>query len=56
MREKKHEIKQKVLHSLKVNYEKFIEVNNELKVNVGEQKNYIKQFKEQCDIDYEAGV
>ena len=34
-------------------YEKTIEVNNELKLNVDEQQDDIKHLKEQCDIDYE---
>ena len=36
---------------MKVNYEKTIEVNNQLKVNVDEQQNEIKDLKEQCNRD-----
>ena len=36
------------VHSLKVIYEKAIDVNNELKVNVDEQYFAIKHLKEQC--------
>ena len=32
-------------------FEKAIEVNNDLKLNVHEQQNVIKHIKEQCDID-----
>ena len=35
---------------MKVNYERAIKVNNELKVNVDEQQDDIKHLKEQCDI------
>ena len=34
---------------MKVNYEKTIEVNNQLKVNVDEQQDDIKDLKEQCN-------
>ena len=37
---------------MKVNYEKTIEVNRELKLNVDEQEDDLKQ----CDIDDEDGV
>ena len=36
---------------MKVNYEKTIEVNNQLKVNVYEQQDDIKDLQEQCNID-----
>ena len=35
---------------MNVNYEKAIEVNNELKLNVDEQQDGIKHLKEQWDI------
>ena len=35
---------------MKVNYEKAIEVNNDLKLNMDELQEYIKHLKEQCDI------
>ena len=38
---------------MKVIYEKAIEVNNDLKLNVDEQQDDIKQLTEQCDIDGE---
>ena len=41
---------------MKVIYEKAIEVNNDLKLNVDEQQDDIKNFKEQCDIDDEEEV
>ena len=41
----------KVLHSVKGNYEKTMEVNNKLKVNVDEQQDDIKDLKEQCNKD-----
>ena len=44
------------VHSLKVIYEKAIEVNNELKLNVDEQQDDIKHLKEQCDVDDETEV
>ena len=53
MREKKHGNKHS---SMKVNYEKAIEVNNELKLNVDEQHDDIKHMIEQCDIDDEDEV
>ena len=34
---------------MKVNYEKTIEVNNQLKVKVDKQQDKIKHLKEQCD-------
>ena len=34
---------------MKVNYEKTIEVNNQMKVNVDEQPNDIKDLKEKCN-------
>ena len=37
---------------MKVNYEKTIEVNNQLKVNVDEQQNDIKDLKEQCNREF----
>ena len=36
---------------MKVNYEKTIEVNNPLKVNVDEQQNDIKDLNKQCNKD-----
>ena len=45
-----------MLHSINVNYEKVIEVNNELKLNVDDQQDDIKHLKEQCDIDDEDEV
>ena len=36
---------------MKVNYEKTIEVNNQLKVNVDEQQDDIKYLREQCNKD-----
>ena len=50
---KKHENKQRVFSSMKVNYEKPIEVNNELKLNVDEQQGNIKHFKKKCYTDEE---
>ena len=41
---------------MKVNYEKAIDVKNELKLNVDKQQYYIKYLKEQCDIDDEDEV
>ena len=41
---------------MKVIYEKAIEVNNDLKLNVHAQQDYIKKFKEQCDIYNEDEV
>ena len=41
---------------MKVIYEKAIKVNNELKLNVGEQQDDIKHLKEPCDIDDENKV
>ena len=38
---------------MKVNYEKAIEVNDELKLNVYEEQDDINHLKEQCDIDDE---
>ena len=45
IREKKHENKQKLFHSMKVIYENAIEVNNDLKLNVDEQQDDIKTYK-----------
>ena len=39
-----------------MNYEKAIEVNNELNLNVDEQQDDIQHFKEQCDIQDENEV
>ena len=36
---------------MKVNYEKTIELNNQLKVNVDEQQDDIKDLGEQCNKD-----
>ena len=41
---------------MKVNYDKAIQVNNELTVNVDDQKVDMKHLKEQCDIDDEYKV
>ena len=41
---------------MKVNYEKAIEVNNELKLNVDKQQDDIKHLKEKCDIEDEDEV
>ena len=41
---------------MKVIYERAIEVNYEIKVNVDEQHNDIKHVKEQCDIGDEDEV
>ena len=41
---------------MKVNYEKTIEVKNQLKVNVYEQQNDIKDLKDQCNKDDEDKV
>ena len=41
---------------MKVIYERTIEENNELKVNVDEQHDKIKHLKEQCDIGDEDEV
>ena len=41
---------------MKVMYEKSIEVDNDLNLNVDEQKYDIKHFKEQCDINAEEEV
>ena len=47
----KYENIQNVFHTKKVNYEKAIQVNNELKINVDEQPVDMKHLKEKCDID-----
>ena len=39
-------ISKKVFHSMKVVYEKAIELNNDLKLNVDEQQGDIKHLKE----------
>ena len=36
---------------MKVNFEKFIEVNNQLKVNADEQQDDITDLREQCNND-----
>ena len=41
---------------MKVNYEKTIEVNNELELNDDRQQDDIKHLKEKCGIDDEDGV
>ena len=41
---------------MKVNYEKTIDVNNQLTVNVDEKPNDIKDLKEQCGKDYKENV
>ena len=38
---------------MKVNYEKAVEVNNDLKLNDDKPQGDIKDLKEQCDIDDE---
>ena len=42
---KQHENEQKVLHNMKLNNEKAIEVKNELKMNVDEQHADMKHLK-----------
>ena len=42
---KQHENEQKFWHNMKVNNEKAIEVNNELKINVDEQHVDMKHLK-----------
>ena len=42
---KQHENQQKVLHNMKVNNEKAIEVNNELKITFDEQHVDMKHLK-----------
>ena len=42
---KQHENKQKAYHTMKVNNEKAIQVNNELKINVDEQHVDMKHLK-----------
>ena len=49
-------IMKKSVHSMQVNYEKAIEVNNEYKLNVDEQQDNIKHLKEQCDINNKDDV
>ena len=46
----------KAIDSIKCIYEKVIEMNIELKVNVDEQHNDITHLKEQCDIGEEDEV
>ena len=47
----------KAVHSIKVNYEKGIEKNNELKLNIDEQQDYIGDLKKKLsDIYYEEEV
>ena len=41
---------------MKVNFEKAIEVKNELKINVDEQQDDITHIKERCDTDDEDEV
>ena len=53
---RKNENKQNIFHTMKVNYDKAIQVNNELKVNVDDQQVNMKHLKEQCDIDDEDKV
>ena len=52
----KERMRKKVFQTMKVKYEKAIEVNNDLKVNVDEQQVDMKHLKEQCDIHYEDEV
>ena len=47
---KQHEKKQKVFHTMRVNIEKVIEVNNELKINDDEQHIDMKHLQDKCDI------
>ena len=42
---KKYEKKLKKIHTMKVNYDKAIQVNNELKVNVDDQQVDMKHLK-----------
>ena len=53
---KQHENKQKVFHTMKVNNEKAIEVNSDLKINGDEQHVDMKHLKEKCEIDDEDEV
>ena len=48
--------KPKVFHNIKVIYEKAIEVNNAIKLNVDEQQDDINHLKEPCDIEDEYEV
>ena len=41
---------------MKVIYEKAIDVNNELKLNIDEQQNDVKHLTEQCDINNDNEV
>ena len=52
----KKENKQKVVDNMKVIYEKDIEVNNEIKGNLGKQQDDIKHLKKQYDINNEDKV
>ena len=49
MREKKH-LQRKIVHLMKHNYKKSIEVHNELRVNVDEQQNGIDYTGEVLEI------
>ena len=53
---KQQENKQKVFHTMKVNNEKAIEANNDLKINVDKQHVDMKHLKEKCEIDDEDKV
>ena len=53
---KKYENKQNVFHTIKVNYVKAIQVNNELKVKVDVSQVDMKHLKKQFDIDNEDKV
>ena len=50
------ENQRKIVQSIKLNYEKSIEENNELKTKVNEQEDIIKHLEEQCGIDTEDEV
>ena len=41
---------------MKVNNEKAIDVNNELKLYVDEKQDDIKHLEKQCDLDYEDDI
>ena len=50
------ENQRKTVNKLKLNYEKSIEENNELKTKVDEQEDNIKHLEEQCGIDVEYEI
>ena len=45
-----------IMNTMKMNYDKAIQVNNELKVNIDNLLVDMKHLKEQCDIDDEDKV